>query len=69
MLIHEIDELFRQVLSNKQYNFYNKYLFAEKCPSSIWCWDSNPQNSEREFLRLTTRSELPPNFQLFESIF
>ena len=33
---------------------------CEKCPSSIWCWDSNPQPSEHESLPITTRPGLPP---------
>ena len=34
---------------------------CEKCPSSIWCWDSNPQPSVHEFPPITTRPRLPPN--------
>ena len=33
---------------------------CEKCPSSIWCRDSNPRPSERESLPITTRPGLPP---------
>ena len=43
------------VFSNKHYNFYVK-----KCPSSIWCWDSNPRPLESESLPITTRPGLPP---------
>ena len=32
---------------------------CEKCPSSKWCWDSNPRPSERESLPITTRLGLP----------
>ena len=32
--------------SYKQYNYYNKSML--KCPSSIWCWDSNPQPLKHE---------------------
>ena len=35
---------------------------CEKCPSSIWCRDSNPRPSERESLPITTRPGLPPTF-------
>ena len=34
---------------------------CEKCPSSIWCWDSNPQPSEHESHPITTRPRLPPS--------
>ena len=40
------------VISNKRYNFYNKYV--KKCPSSMCCWDSNTQPSEHESLPITT---------------
>ena len=46
------------VLSNKNYNFYSKYMW--KCPSSIWCWNSNPRPSEHESPPITTRPGLPP---------
>ena len=36
----------------------NKY---EKCPSSIWCQDSNPRLSEHESPPITTRPGLPPD--------
>ena len=32
----------------------------EKCPSSICCWDPNPQPIEHESLPITTRTGLPP---------
>ena len=53
--------------SSKHYNFYNK--LCEKCPSSIRCWDSNPQPSEHEPTPLTTRSALLPKDELFVSTF
>ena len=31
-----------------------------KCPSSIWCWDSNPQPSEHESPPITNRPGRPP---------
>ena len=31
-----------------------------ECPSSIQCWDSNPQPSEHESPHITTRTGLPP---------
>ena len=44
--------------SNKhEYNFSTNK--CEKCPSSIWHWDSNPQPSEHESPPITTRSGLP----------
>ena len=47
------------IFSNKHhYNFYNKYV--KKCPSSIWCRDSNPRPSDRESLPKTTRPGHPP---------
>ena len=33
----------------------------KKCPSSIWCWDLNPQPSEHESPPRTTRPGLPHN--------
>ena len=33
----------------------------EKCPSSIWCWDSNPRPLECKSLPITTRPGLPPH--------
>ena len=33
---------------------------CEKCPSSIWCWDSNPWLSGHESPPITTEPELPP---------
>ena len=35
---------------------------CEKCPSSIWCRDSNPRPLEHESLPITTRSGLPPQY-------
>ena len=32
----------------------------EKCPSSIWCLDSNPRPLEHESPAITTRPGLPP---------
>ena len=29
---------------------------GEKCPSSIWCWDSNPRHSGHESPTITTRA-------------
>ena len=46
--------LFKQTL---QFFTTNK---CEKCPSSIWCRDSNPQPSEYESPPITTRPGLPP---------
>ena len=34
-------------------------IICEKCPSNIWCWDSNPRPLERESLPTTTRPGLP----------
>ena len=34
---------------------------SEKCPSCIWCQDSNPQPLELESLPITTRTGLPKN--------
>ena len=35
-------------------------MYCEKCPSSIWCWDSNPNRLKRESPLITTRPRLPP---------
>ena len=37
---------------------------CEKCQSSIWCWDSNPQRSGYESPAITTRPGLPPFMQV-----
>ena len=37
---------------------------CEKCPSSIRCWDSNPQPLEHESPPITTWPGLPPNTKL-----
>ena len=46
-------------LFKQTYQFFQQQK-CEKCPSSIWCWDSNPRPSERESLPITTRAGLPP---------
>ena len=33
---------------------------CEKCPSSMWCWYSNPHPSEHEHPHIITRPGLPP---------
>ena len=33
---------------------YLQQIYVKKCPSSIWCQDSNPQPLERESLPITT---------------
>ena len=38
---------------------------CEKCPSSIWCRDSNSQPSDYESPLLTTRPGLPPCYGTF----
>ena len=48
--------------SNKQCQFFNKLMW--KCPSSIWCRDSNSQPSDYESPPLTTRPGLPPKVVL-----
>ena len=35
-------------------------IYMKKCPSSIHCWESNPQPSEKESLSITTRPGLTP---------
>ena len=40
-------------------------IYVKKCPSSIWCRDSNPRPLERESLPITTRLGLPPLEMLF----
>ena len=50
------------IFSNKHYKFNNKYK-CEKCPSSIWHWDSNSQPSDYESPPLTTRPKLPPKIR------
>ena len=37
---------------------------CKKCPSSIRCWDSNPQPSIHEFLPITTVPGVPSSFYL-----
>ena len=49
---------FRSFSNKHQFNFIANS--CEKCPSSIWCGDSNPQLSEHESPPITTRPGLPP---------
>ena len=46
------------VFSLKHFNFSTNQ--CEKCPSSIWCWDANPQPSDYESPPLTIRPGLQP---------
>ena len=39
----------------------------KKCPSSLWCWDSNPWPSGHESPPITTRPGLPPNCAILSS--
>ena len=41
-------------------NNVNNKCVCEKCPSSIWCWDSNTWPSVHESPPITTRPGLPP---------
>ena len=41
---------------------------CKKCPSSIWCWDSNPQPLEHELSPITPRPGLPPTFAIIFQI-
>ena len=45
------------VVSNKQYNFYNKFMW---CPSGVGCLDLNPRPVKHESSPITTRPGLPP---------
>ena len=51
--------LFRlfSVFSNKHYKFLQQ-IYVKKCPSSIWCWDSNPRPLERESPPITRACRL-----------
>ena len=51
--------LFKQTLL--QFFTTNK---CEKCPSSKWCWDSNPRPSGHESPTITTRPGLQPKLAL-----
>ena len=44
----------------KQTLLFLQQIYVKKCPSSIWCWDSNPQPSEHESPPITTSPGLPP---------
>ena len=48
---------FRSFSNKHQNNFTSNQ--CEKCPSSIWHWDSNPRPSERESPPITPRPGLP----------
>ena len=54
-------------LSNKHYKFLQQ-IYVKKCPSSIWCWDSNPRPSGHESPPITTRPGLPPSLILQQFI-
>ena len=43
-------------------------IHVKKCPSSIWCWDSNSQPLEHESTPITTRPGLQPNITNFLKI-
>ena len=45
----------------KQTVQFLQQIYVKKCPSSIWCRDSNSQPSEREYPPITTRPGLPPS--------
>ena len=49
--------LFKQTLQ------FLQQIYVKKCPSSIWCWDSNPWPSECESIPITTTPGLPPFFK------
>ena len=46
--------LFKQTIQ------FLQQIYVKKCPSSIWCRDSNPRPLERESLPIATRPGLPP---------
>ena len=48
--------LFKQTLK------FLQQIYVKKCPSSIWCQDSNPRPLEHESLPITTRPGIPPNY-------
>ena len=39
-------------------------MYVKKCPSSIWCWDLNPQPLEHESPPMSTRPGFPPTISL-----
>ena len=39
---------------------------VKKCPSSIWCRDSNPQPLEHESILITTRPRIPLTWLMFK---
>ena len=51
-------------LLNQPIHFLQK-INVKKCPSRIWCQDSNPQPFEHELSPITTRRGLPPFFYTF----
>ena len=50
---------FISVFSKLNYKFYNTQV-CEKCPSGIWCQDSNSQPLEHESPAITNRPRLSP---------
>ena len=46
----------------KQTLQFLQQIYVNKCPSSIQCWDANPQPLERESLPITTGPGLPPKW-------
>ena len=44
---------------------YLQQINVKKCPSRIWCWDSNSLPLEHESLPITTRPGLPPTLNSF----
>ena len=55
-------------LFKKTLQFFTKNT-CEKCPSSLRCWDLNPQPSEHESPLITIRTRLPRHFHFSLSLF
>ena len=47
-------------LFNTQITKFSTNRYVKKCPSSLWCWDSNSRLLEHESPPITTRSGLLP---------
>ena len=48
-------ELIKTIKSEFEHNL-SQQIYMKICPSSIWCWNSNPRPSEHEYPPITTRS-------------
>ena len=52
--------LFSFIFVFQTHIYFTTNRYVKKCPSSIWCWDSNSRPLEHESPSITNRPGLPP---------